>query len=123
MFPEWAKARVRTTRILAPGTGAPAANENADEGGRERSDRGISDFVRRAVAAGIEAAGRSKDDLVRVATSEIRDWLDRLELDTELRKALSGMVLEVKAEIRFRPTEDGRLVPDADIKVRPGPKG
>jgi hypothetical protein len=105
------------------GPGTSAANENADEAGRERSERGISDFVRRAVAAGIEAAGRSKDDLVRVATSEIRDWLDRLELDTELRKALSNMVLEVKAEVRFRQAEDGTLTPETDIKVRPGPKG
>ena len=86
----------------------------------ERGDRGLSDFVRRAVAAGMEAAGRSKEDIVRVAASEIRNWLDHLELDTELRKALSKMVLEVKAEIRFRPTEDGKLVPEAetDVKVR-----
>ena len=40
--------------------------------------------------------------------------------NTELRKALSKMVLEVKAEIRFRPTEDGKLVPETetDVKVR-----
>ena len=77
---------------------------------RER-DRGLSDFVRRAVAAGFEAAGRSKEDFVRIATGEIRDWLDRLELDTELRKALSRMVLEVKAEIRFRPPRARRWPP------------
>ena len=85
------------------GAGGPAA-ESARERDRER-DKGLSDFVRRAVAAGMEAAGRSKEDVVRIATTEIRDWLDRLELDTELRKALSKMVLEVKAEVRFRPIE------------------
>jgi hypothetical protein len=36
-----------------------------------RSDRGLSDRVRRAMAAGLEVASRSKDDLVRAATSEI----------------------------------------------------
>ena len=56
----------------------------------------------------MEAAGRFEWDSVRIATTEIRDWLDRLELDTELRKALSKMVLEVKAEVRFRPAEGGR---------------
>ena len=87
--------------------------------------RPLSDFVRRAVAAGFEAAGRSKEDIVRVATTEIRNWLDRLELDTELRKTLAKMVVEVKAEIRFRPTDDGKLTPEteSEVKVRGGGKG
>jgi hypothetical protein len=105
-----------------PTKGSPGHRgaEADDDSASERGDRPISDFVRRAVSAGIEAAGRSKEDLVRVATGEIRDWLNRLELDTELRKTLSKMVLEVKAEIRFRPTEDGKLEPEADVKVRSG---
>jgi hypothetical protein len=110
-----------------PGAAARGEGQADDEdsGAKERVDRGLSDFVRRAVAAGMEAAGRSKEDIVRVASSEIRNWLDHLELDTELRKALSKMVLEVKAEIRFRPTEDGKLVPEteADVKVRGPGKG
>jgi hypothetical protein len=85
--------------------------------------RGISDFVRRAVSAGIEAAAKGKNDIVRVATTEVRSWLDRLDLDTEIVKAMSRMVLEVKAEIRFRPT-DGKLAPEAtgDVKLRPTSK-
>src|SRR5688572_24734833 len=85
--------------------------------------RGISDFVRRAVSAGIEAASRGKNDIVRVATTEVRSWLDRLDLDTEIVKAMSRMVLEVKAEIRFRPT-DGKLSPEAtgDVKIKPASK-
>jgi hypothetical protein len=91
--------------------------EDDDEQARER---GISDFVRRAVAAGLEVAGRGKDDVVRVAANEIRNWLDHLELDTELRKALSRMVLEVKAEIRFREADDGKLHPEVtDASVKP----
>jgi hypothetical protein len=101
----------------------PASADTPPEGTREG---GISEFVRRAVAAGMEAAGRSKEDFVRIATSEIRDWLDRLELDTELRKALSKMVLEVKAEIRFRPNDDGTVTSEttsSEFKVRPNSKG
>jgi hypothetical protein len=96
----------------------PPADGPAEAAAREG---GISELFRRAVAAGMEAAGRSKEDFVRIATGEIRDWLDRLELDTELRKALSKMVLEVKAEVRFRPADDGALVPEASesqIKIR-----
>gem|GEM_PF-1535437 len=95
-------------------------NEGAEDRGR---DRGVSDFFRRAVSAGFEAATRSKDDVLRVATGEIRSWLDRMELDKELIKALQKMTLEVKAEIRFKPNDDGKLVPVAktETKVR-GPR-
>jgi hypothetical protein len=107
-----------------PGAGAPTTPPPGvfDESARDR-DRGLSDLFRRAVSAGLEAAGRSKDDFVRIASTEIRGWLDHLELDTELRKALSKMVLEVKAEIRFRPTEDGGVTPAAETEVRVRPSG
>ena len=89
-----------------------------------RFERGLSDRVRRAMAAGLEVASRSKDDLVRAATSEIGTWLDRLDVQGELAKALSKMVVEVKAEIRFRPKEDGTLAPEitSDVHVKPPTK-
>ncbi len=82
--------------------------------------RGLSDRVKRAMAAGFEAASRSKDDLLRAAGTEIGAWLERVDLQSELAKVLSKMVVEVKAEIRFRPREDGTLAPETtgDAKVR-----
>src|SRR5262245_2022572 len=106
-------------RKPGPGASAPeppekpqddaAAADDAETGARE--ERGIGDFVRRAVSAGFEVASRSKDDLLRVATGEIRAWLDHLDLDKELAKALSKMTIEVNAQIRFHPREDGSLEP------------
>ena len=95
------------------------AGESADSDAR--SERGLSDRVRRAMAAGLEVATRSKDDLVRAATSEIGTWLDRLDVQAELAKVLANMVVEVKAEIRFRPREDGTLAPEvtSDLHVKP----
>ena len=77
------------------------------------------------MAAGLEVASRSKDDFVRAATSEIGSWLDRIDVQGELAKVLSKMVLEVKAEIRFRPREDGSLAAEAttETKVKTPPKG
>ena len=77
--------------------------------------------MRRAVSAGVGAASRSKDDILRVAAGEVRNWLERLNLNDELAKALAKMVIEVKTEIRFRPNEDGKLVPETtnDVKVKP----
>src|SRR3954468_3221552 len=101
----------------------PEASATAPDAGQDEAARGISDFVRRAVSAGIEAAAKGKNDIVRVATTEVRSWLDRLDLDTEIVKALSRMVLEVKAEIRFRAV-DGKLAPETtgDVKIKSAPK-
>ena len=87
--------------------------------GEPRVDRGLSDRVRRAMAAVFEVATRSKDDLVRAATGEIGAWLDRIDIQGELAKALAKMVVEVKAEIRFVPREDGTIKAEAtsDVKV------
>jgi hypothetical protein len=88
----------------------------------ERSDVGISERVRRAMAAGLEAASRSKEDLLRAAGSELGSWLERMDMTNELAKALTKLVVEVKAEIRFRPREDGSIVPEvvsSEVKNKP----
>jgi hypothetical protein len=90
----------------------------------ERHDRGLGDRVKRAMVAGLEVASRSKDDLLRAAGTEIAAWLERVDLQSELAKALTKMVVEVKAEIRFRPREDGTLAPEVtgDAKAKPADK-
>jgi len=96
--------------------------EVTSPGGDRAGDGGIGDFVRRAVSAGVGAASRSKDDILRVAAGEVRSWLERLNLNEEVAKALAKLVIEVKTEIRFRPNEEGKLVPDTtnDVKLKPG---
>jgi hypothetical protein len=98
-----------------------ATSDRSDRNAADRSDRGITDFVRRAVSAGVGAAARSKDDIMRAAATEMRNWLERLDVNNEVLKALSKMVIEVKTEIRFRPTDDGRIAPEVtnDTKVKP----
>jgi hypothetical protein len=95
---------------------------NAD--GEAPREGGLSDRVKRAMAAGLEAASRSKDDLLRAAGIEIGGWLERIDVQNELAKVLAKMVVEVKAEIRFRPREDGTLTPEitSDVKTKPADK-
>ena len=97
----------------------PSDEDVTGRGGEDRS--GISDFVRRAVSAGVGAASRSKDDIVRVAAGEVRNWLEHLNLHEELAKALAKLVIEVKTEVRFRPNEEGKLVAETtnDVKLKP----
>lgn len=96
---------------------------SADE--RAERDHSLSDFVRRAVSAGVGAASKSKDDIMRAAAGEIRVWLEHLNMNEELAKVLTKLVVEVKTEIRFRPTEDGKIVPETtnDFRVKPGTGG
>ncbi|HVV17083.1 MAG TPA: hypothetical protein VHH90_07750 [Polyangia bacterium] len=93
----------------------------ADDPSGRSDDRRISDFVRRAVSAGVGAARSSKDDIMRAAAGEVRNWLEHLNLNDEVAKALSKMVIEVKTEIRFRPAEDGRMIQETtnEVKVKP----
>jgi hypothetical protein len=93
-----------------------------DDRERERAERGLSDFVRRAVSAGVGAATRSKDDIMRVAAGEMKSWLEHLNLNEELVRALSKLVIEVKTEVRFRQADDGKIVTETanDVKVKPG---
>lgn len=95
--------------------------EVTSPGGESGREGGIGDFVRRAVSAGVGAASRSKEDILRVAAGEVRSWLERLNLPDELAKALAKTVIEIKTEIRFRPTDDGKLVPETtnDVKLKP----
>jgi hypothetical protein len=97
-------------------TSPRAAEDRAERDGR------LSDFVRRAVSAGVGAAARSKDDIMGAAAREMRSWLDHLNFNEELAKVLTKLVVEVKTEIRFRPTEDGKIVPESTntYKVKPG---
>ena len=108
-----------------------AAAERIEEevtspGGDRDREGSITDFVRRAVSAGVGAAAgaaaRSKDDIMRAAAGEVRTWLEHMNFNEELMKALSKMVIEVKTEVRFRPTEDGKVVSETtnDVKVRTG---
>jgi len=101
--------------------GEAAASDRGDRGGERGPDRGLTDFVRRAVSAGVGAASRSKDDIMRAAASEVKTWLDRLDVNNELVRALSRMVIEVKTEIRFRPTDDGRIASETsnEVKIKP----
>jgi len=113
-----------------PGLGVndddPTSMRNEEEvtspGGDRQSEGGITDFVRRAVSAGVGAAARSKDDIMRAAAGEVRNWLEHMNFNEELMKALSKMVIEVKTEVRFRPTEDGKVVSETsnDVKVKTG---
>src|SRR6266508_516951 len=67
---------------------------------------------------GQQASG-AKDEVLRVFSDEVRRFLESEAVRREFWKALSFMAIEVKAEIRLVPAEDGKPKPQVKATVRP----
>ena len=125
------------------------------DAGSEAGTRGLQDALRKALLAGMGAlflteegarklarewklpkelvgylgaqASGAKDEVLRVFSEEVRRFFESEAVRREVTRALSSMVVEVKAEIRVRPDEQGEPRPDvkAEVKARPaeGPSG
>ncbi|CAM3775915.1 hypothetical protein G4177_15450 [Corallococcus sp. ZKHCc1 1396] len=112
----------------------PLFDDSEQQPGREgRSGGFVPDFVRRMAVAGMGAvfmteegirslagqlklpkealgfilsqAEKTKDDISRVVTEELRRFMQSEKLRDEFLKLLSGMTVEVKAQIRLVPSE------------------
>ncbi|MCI0573626.1 MAG: hypothetical protein L0Y66_23045 [Myxococcaceae bacterium] len=71
-------------------------------------------------------AEKTKDEVGRIASEEIRRFLQSDTLREEFLKLLSGMTVEIKAEVRLVPPKEGaspdaatRRVVVSDLKARP----
>lgn len=59
-----------------------------------------------------EVAQGTKEELVRIFSQEVRGFLDKMDAADLVQEIVSGLVIEMKTEIRFRRSEDGRVEPD-----------
>ena len=59
-----------------------------------------------------------REEMVRVVGQEVVKYLDRLNLDEEIVKALTAISLELKTEIRFIPNDERLVTPDVKTKTR-----
>ncbi|TPV92710.1 MAG: hypothetical protein B7733_24590 [Myxococcales bacterium FL481] len=78
--------------------------------------------IRRGHEAVSELASGTKDEVVRRVSSELRGFLDRLDVTDLAQQVLEGMTLEVTTQVRFRRSEEGQLAPklegQPDVKLR-----
>lgn len=112
----------------------PLADEPLDRGEGRGAAGFVPEFVRKAAVAGLGAlfmteegvrglagqmklpkevlafllsqAEKTKDDIGRVVSEEIRRFLQSEKLREEFLKLLSGMTVEVKAQIRLVPSNE-----------------
>ncbi len=126
--------------------GGPGGGE-ASEGGATRGF--VAEVVRKAVLTGVGAlflteegarklarewklpkeivgyvisqAGGAKDEIVRVVGEEVRKFFESEALRREFIRVLSSMSIEVRAEIRLRPSATGEeFTPDVKVSsVKP----
>jgi hypothetical protein len=54
----------------------------------------------------------TKEELVRMISAEVRGFLDKMDAADLVQEIVSGLVIEMKTEIRFRRSEDGKLEPE-----------
>jgi hypothetical protein len=125
----------------------PLPGEPPDDDGAESAPRGfLPDAVKKAIVAGVTAvfmteegarrlarewklpkdlmnfigsqAAAAKDEILRVFSDEVRRFLESDALRREFLTALSAMAIEVKAEIRLKPTDEGMPRPEVKAQVR-----
>ena len=96
--------------------------ETRDE--RDRSFRRLGDSLISSIWGDSSAAFKrgqglvtgvaqgTKEELVRMISAEVRGFLDKMDAADLVQEIVSGLVIEMKTEIRFRRSEDGRLEPE-----------
>jgi hypothetical protein len=120
-----------------------------EEPGTEAATKGLQDALRKALLTGMGAlflteegarrlarewklpkevvgylgqhASGAKEEVMRIFSEEVRRFFESEAVRREVTRALSSMVVEVKAEIRVRPDEKGDPRPEvkAEVMARP----
>lgn len=83
-------------KILTTGVGAALMTESGLRSAL--SDIKLRDYLARQ-------ASKGKEELTKVLVSEIKRFLEHIDLHEEIQKALSGMTLEVNASVRLAPSD------------------
>ena len=103
-----------------------------DPNGAKKIDRSLPDFFKRALLSGADALvttedgirsylsnqmAKSKEDLSKILSQELREFLQSTDIAAVLKKVLSTTSLEINATVRFINEKDS-LRPKAKTKVR-----
>ncbi|NJK32316.1 MAG: hypothetical protein HC927_07850, partial [Deltaproteobacteria bacterium] len=72
---------------------------------------GDSSAIRRGQGLVTGVAQGTKEELVRLISAEVRSFLEKMDAADLVQEIISGLVIDVKAEISFRRAEDGSVEP------------
>lgn len=109
---EWALTEFLKRGILA-GIGALFMTEEG-----ARSILGEMKLPKEAAQFVIGQVAKTKEELFRMITNEIRSFLESTNLAEELRRALSSTSLQISTTVRFIAEDDQPLRPSVKTSVK-----
>lgn len=70
----------------------------------------------------------TKDELVRIISAEVKNFLDKMDAADLLQQVIAGLVIDVNMQVRFSRDGDGTAQPeitrhDAKIRMQPDERG
>ena len=117
-----------------------------EEGIRERIKEYVPDIVKRTVLGGLGAvfateegirkfvqeshlpkevaaylmdqAQATKKELYRIIAGELREWLERVDLERVLLRLLTSLTFEITTQVRLVPNEGGLVKPEIKPRVK-----
>lgn len=58
------------------------------------------------IASAVAQADKTKKDIIAIIAKEVRQFLDRIEVEDIIQKALAGQTIEINASIKFVADEN-----------------
>jgi hypothetical protein len=125
-----------------PGHEPPPFDERDyfDDRDDRRSRLGVSDFVRKAIENTmgsvkdtstvpreaitylLQQGERGRRELLRIVAMEVGEFLRNTDLSREVIKILTGVEVELHANVKFKPSKNdpGHVEPDVDVDLHVG---
>lgn len=103
-------------KILTTGVGAALMTE-----GRIRNAVSDINVTRQAKDYLTRQAQKGKEEFAKVVVGELKGFLSQVDLHEEIRKALTGLTVEVQARLRIIPSDASR--DHLKIRVRKKKRG
>ena len=104
---------------LETGIGTLTNSRDALQGVVNRVDLKNVELPKEVAGYVLSQVDDTKNAVVRVVAREVREFLQKADLATELQRVLTSLSFEIRTEIRFKPNEAGGVTPEVKADVGP----
>lgn len=104
---------------LETGIGTLTNSREALQGVVNRVDLKNVELPKEVAGYVLSQVDDTKNAVVGVVAREVREFLQKADLATELQRVLTSLSFEIRTEIRFKPNEAGGVTPEVKADVGP----
>ena len=104
---------------LETGIGTLTNSREALQGVVNRVDLKNVELPKEVAGYVLSQVDDTKNAVVGVVAREVREFLQKADLATELQRVLTSLSFEIRTEIRFKPNDAGGLTPEVKADVGP----